>query len=329
MPIDPVTGMLIGSGINAAGGILSGIMGSRAQDEANAIQWANYQAQEQANFLQRIMAERQYELMTAGQTDARGDTVRYVPGVGWVTEASPMSQSLINATDREQLQRLTGDSQLRRQGLQENSSRRMEEGRWADELMRRAQEVPEVSQQGIIQQLIARATEDTNAAYDDTINRTATQALRSGASNAGDVMSSINRQRGSDVRKAGLDANIQGMDLYRQLTQGQQGFNSNLYNQIASRASNFEDVPFQPTNVNETLANRNTGQMAGAQGAMNNVINSSGRVALRPGSEPDYSKANMWGGAASNIGGMVESYFANQQLNDLMKQFTNRQLGNV
>lgn len=331
MPIDPVTGMLIGQGVNAAGGIISGILGMGAQDDANAIAWANWQQQQEANFLQRIMAERQMELATAGTTDARGDRTEYIPGVGWVTRPSDTTRGLISTSDAEQRQRLTGDAQLRRQGLQANASRRGREGLTADAQLDMLNDsmTPEISQQGIIQQLIARATEDTNKAFDRTGNQFATQAVRSGRSNAGDVMQSLNRQRSDAVRSAGSNANLEGMQLFQQLTQGPQNQRSNLYNQMASRASNFEDVPFAPTNVNEGLANRSTQGAGNAMQAMNSIINTSGRTAAMPGSEPDYSKANAWGGAFANIGSNIQDYFSQQQMNDLLKQFANRQLGNA
>lgn len=323
---------VIGAGLNAAGGVLSGIFGARADNQAAAYNYAamqeNMRRQDEQAFLQRVMANKFYNMATAGQTDARGDQTEYIPGVGWVTTPSAMSDSLIKGSDAEQLARLGTDAQIRRRGLLENEQRRGIEGRTADAQLEQLREQPEFSVQGLKDVLLSRATADTNKAYDRTLDRIGTQAIRSGASNAGAIMQDVNRQRADDVRRAGSGVDAQAMQLYNDLEGARTGRQGNLYNLLASRASNFEDVPFQPSNLNEILASRN----ASARNTVPNIAGTVINASSNPGGfyptniQPQYGTANALGGALSNIGGQFEKYGANQQYNQLIDLFANRQL---
>lgn len=333
MAIDPMTMMMIGQGINAGAGLLSGFMGKQSQDAATAYNYAanaaNLQRQDQSAFMQQLLAREYQQMAQAGNTNARGDRTEYIPGVGWVTTPSDATAGLISASDAEQRARLTSDSVIRRRGLQENESRRMQEGQAADVFLQQLMQQPDYSVQSLRDELLNRVTTDTNKAFDRTADRIGTQALRSGASNAGDIMRSLNAQRADAVRSAGAGVNNDARQLFEQLETARTGRAGNLYNLLASRASNFEDVPFQPSNVNDSLQASQAGQRGNALGMAGTVMSGmsapGGRV---QNIDPNFSTANFIGGAGSNIGGMIEQWGAQQQMNDLMKMFANRQLGN-
>ena len=333
MPIDPMTMMMIGQGINAGAGLLSGFLGKGAQDSATAYNYAanaeNLKRQDQSAFMQQLLAREYQQMAQAGNTNARGDKTEYIPGVGWVTTPSDATKGLISATDAEQRARLTSDSVIRRRGLQENESRRLNEGAAADSFMQQLLQQPEYSVSSLRDELLNRATTDTNKAFDRTADRMGTQALRSGASNAGDIMRSLNSQRGEAVRSAGANASNDARQLFEQLETARTGRAGNLYNLLATRASNFEDTPFAPSNVNDTLQSSQSGQRSGALGMAGTVMTGmsapGGRVQQI---DPNFSTANFIGGAGSNIGGMIEQFGSQQQYNDLLKLFAQRQLGN-
>lgn len=331
--MDPITMMMIGQGVNAGAGLLSGFMGKSAQDSATAynqaVNVANLQRQDQSAFMEQLLAREYQQMAQAGNTNARGDRTEYIPGVGWVTTPSDATAGLISATDAEQRARLTGDSAIRRRGLQDNESRRMQEGQAADVFMQQLMQQPDYSVQSLRDELLNRATTDTNKAFDRTADRVGTQALRSGASNAGEIMQSLNNQRADAVRSAGANVNNDARQLFEQLETARTGRAGNLYNLLASRASNFENTPFQPSNVNDALQSQQAGQRGNALGMAGTVMTGmsapGGRIQQI---DPNFSTANAIGGAGSNVGGMMEQWGAQQQMNDLMKMFTNRQLGN-
>lgn len=333
MAINPMTMMMIGQGINAGAGLLSGLLGKSSQDAAaaynHAVNAANLQRQDQSAFMQQLLAREYQQMAQAGNTNARGDRTEYIPGVGWVTTPSAATAGLISASDAEQRARLTSDSVTRRRGLQENESRRIREGQAADVFLQQLMQQPDYSMQSLRDELLNRVVTDTNKAFDRTADRIGTQALRSGASNAGDIMRSLNAQRADAVRSAGAGAISDARQLFEQLETARTGRAGNLYNLLASRASNFDDVPFQPSNVNDSLQAFQTGQRGNALGMAGTVMTGmsapGGRIQQI---NPNFSSANFIGGAGSNIGGMIEQWGAQQQMNDLMKMFANRQLGN-
>lgn len=331
--VDPVTMMMLGQGINAGAGLLSGFLGKQSQDEANAYNYAvnaaNLQRQDQAAFMQQLLAREYQQMAQAGSTNARGDRTEYIPGVGWVTTPSDATKQITSASDAEQRARLTSDSVMRRRGMQDNESRRLEEGQVADTFLSALRQPADYSVQSLRDELLNRITTDTNAAYDRTADRMSTQALRSGASNAGDIMSSLNKQRANDLRSAGAGVNNNARQMYQQLESARTGNAGNLYNLLAARATNGENVSFTPSNLNDTLQNQQAAQRSNALGSANTVI----QGASAPGGRiqtitPDNSAANLFGGIGSNIGGMLEQIGSQRQYNELLKLFSQRQLGN-
>jgi len=331
--MEPMTMMLLGQGLSAGSGILSGFLGKKAQDDATAYNYAanaaNLQRQDQSAFMQQLLAREYQQMAQAGTTNARGDRTEYIPGVGWVTNPSDATKGLISATDAEQRARLTSDAVIRRRGLQENESRRLNEGAAADSFMQQLLQEPNYSVQSLRDELLNRATTDTNKAFDRTSDRLGTQALRSGSSNAGEIMRSLNDQRGEAVRSAGANASNDARQMFEQLETARTGRAGNLYNLLATRASNFEDTPFAPSNVNNELSAASSGGRSAALGVAPQVMQGMSATGGRiQNIDPNNSTANFLGGAGSAIGGLLEQYGSQQQYNELLKMFANRQVGN-
>src|SRR3989304_10344577 len=112
-----------------AGSLVSSIMSGNQAQKLNAqIAARNANAQDTAAFNQQMLSNRMLEQQEAGSIDARGNQVRYIPGVGWVTTSSEQTKKLTGASDAEELRRLTIDTLARRRGMQANEQRRDTEG---------------------------------------------------------------------------------------------------------------------------------------------------------------------------------------------------------
>lgn len=266
-------------------GAVTGIAGEKSQKKAaeataasnKAIAEQNLQSQEkinqqnidfqrEQNALQRAIAERLLNLQLEGSTDARGTSTRYVDGQGFVTTLGPQAQAIQNASDAETLQRTITDNILRRQGLQDNATRRAEEGRAADVFLNRTLREPTYSPESIIADLTTAATSGINSSYDNATNAAATQALRSGRSNAGSLLETLAKQRAEALSGAKSNANVQGRQLYEQLVGGEQTRNANLANTFGSRAANIDNVAFTPINLQDTIAANLTSGISGNAG---------------------------------------------------------------
>jgi len=90
---------LIGSAISAAGS-LAGLLSNNA-------------AARQQNAINRELLELQRALATAGMVTPRGDQIRYVPGVGWVTIPSDTLANLQAASDAAERRAYTEDELAR------------------------------------------------------------------------------------------------------------------------------------------------------------------------------------------------------------------------
>lgn len=75
---------------------------------------------------QMELSKEQQEAALAGSINARGDRTRYVPGVGWVEEASPLTRALMQRSDQEELARLTQD--MPRARMQREAQFRVQQG---------------------------------------------------------------------------------------------------------------------------------------------------------------------------------------------------------
>lgn len=237
--------------ITAAGSIASpvlGLFGQRSQAGYNNAMIALAQ-RELAQ--QQQIADRQMEIATAGQTNARGDNVRYVPGVGWIESLSPTSRSLMGASDAETLQR-SGDYSRARIGRRMNADRRANEGSVADTELRNYRNPPNRSQAGVEGALIEAGVANANDPIDDMRRAVQMQALRSGTGAAHVIDALASRGRGN-VRSAIANARVQAPGLYEEENSQRQSNTGNRYNLFATRASNIDDLPFSPSNVGENL----------------------------------------------------------------------------
>lgn len=225
----------IGGILSAGGGILDGIMSLFGDSSGD-------KAIKEAMELQRAMIE----AGLAPQRNARGDVTSYGgPTAGWSVDLSPMSQALLTSSDNELLRRLTHDAGVRREGIDANASRRRDEGQVADSYLRQLQEPSPYNEDAITGALIEQATRGVSRGYDDASNLILRQLQRSGTP-ADNAVSKIASRRGQDLGDAILSAQIAGPQMFEGLESARTNRLLNPYNTLASRASNIDDIAFQP-----------------------------------------------------------------------------------
>ncbi len=238
--------------VGLGGSLLSGGMNLFGQSQQSANQAGALQMAMQDYQLRKRMADQQYELATAGQRDARGNQTRYVPGQGWVTDLTPQSQSMLNRSDAVQGQQYVdsiGRGAEERRGA---FNRRLSEGSAASPLldaMRYGYGAP--SREGVGGANKIAAVTGASEGADQARGGFNTAALRTGSGSVPlqSTIAGIDRGATQGIRSALARGDADEGPLYQQML-GQ--FNEgklNPYNMLASRASNIENMPFNPEGI--------------------------------------------------------------------------------
>jgi hypothetical protein len=245
-----ITAALIGATATAGAagmGMMSANAASKNAQASNAIAMQNY-------LEQRRVAAAQEEMARAGSVDARGNTTTYVPGVGWVTNATPLTNQLINASDTEELRRYTADAMRNRLRGQNTFTRQGQEGLLADAALASgkegAQSLNDIRAL-LTEQNVARAVSGAN----DLRNRISLNAIRQG-SGGETAVAQLGRQSLMDTRSAIADANAAANPEFLSRKQGREGAATNQYNTYAARSTAPDGTAFMPTNLDEGI---NTG----------------------------------------------------------------------
>lgn len=251
--MDPITGAAL---IGVGGSLLSGGMNLFGQRQQQGNQEQALQLAMQDYMLRKQQAERQYELSTAGQTDARGNQTRYVPGKGWVTDLTPESQSTLNRSDAVQGQ---GYVESLGRGAEERRgafNRRLTEGSAASPLldqMRFGYGAP--SREGVAGASKIAGVTGAGEAGDQARGGYAASALRTGSGSVPlqSTIANIDRGATSGIRSALARGDAESGPLYQQMMSQFNEGKLNPYNMLASRASNVENMPFNPEGVSSSL----------------------------------------------------------------------------
>lgn len=300
--MDPFTIIQAGSGI-------AGALGSLFGGGQNAAAYLQAVMAQRQMALQREIADRQMELATAGSRNARGDSIRYVPGVGWVENLSPQSAAMQGASDAEAMQRYNVDLPRAREGRTMNFARRLDESSAANTALNNYRNVQGRSGDAILNALIER----NSAAALDPLNRynNAVQlsALRTNSS-AAQPVAEANRQGAAGLRTAIAEARLAAPAMANEERSGVKGDNLNQYNLLATRASNIDDVPFESSNLASNLSSSADRARAAAPAALYGASTS-----LARGGGPMIEAAGRfsspnWGLFAGGVGQSVANLYS-------------------
>lgn len=277
----------IGDILGSVAGLGSGVLGYLGQQDALDLS---------KNVAKSTAAQNQQmiDAMLAPFRDARGNVVAYVPKnpkdptqpYGWTTELAPASKALVNATDAESFKQLTSDLPMMRSGMVTNYKRRADESAAADALLNEFENGPRYTREGVHADLQNQAVSNVNAGYDRTINDILRQYTRAGIP-SDELMSKMGQERARDVSSAMTTADVEAPKAYEGLEASRASRLLDPYNMLAARASNVDDVAFNPSTISEGLSqiaagNQRSAPYAGANlssgtaNAYNNVISGLG-----------------------------------------------------
>ncbi len=251
----PAAGNLAGSVM----GMLNGNEAAAAQRQANNIALYNWLENRRNGELQR-------ELATAGRTTARGDTTRYIPGVGWVSELGATSRGLQDASDREQLQRMTIDAMRARARRTANSNRQNVEGQFADRMLAQLGNAP-IDQRQIESLLMEAGAAEANSGAENARNAVGVNRMRTGTGGE-TAIAALNRNQMLDTRSAIANARLRSGTETASRERTRMGNILDPYGMLASRAAAPDDVPFQPAGIGTDLDNSMLQQAVNAPGGM-------------------------------------------------------------
>lgn len=286
----------IGDILGGAGSIWGAISGSNAQSEANDMARRNLAYQQE-------LSKRLLDAQLGTTYDARGNKIWYDEATKtWRTEPSAMTQQLLDASDAEMLAQLTGDAGIRRAGLQQNALQRSAEGQAANSLLDQYMAPSPNTREGIAGVLAQRALSGVNDAYSDIQHGVSTQALRSGTSGS-NILAGLAKQRAKDSSNALLDAEAQSYGVYDQAEGNRANRLLTGYNTMAGRASNIDNIQFQPTTLGETLASQQANKASGATGAGQIGAYGVGNAYQNLSNPSQYG--SMWPGILAGAGGLV------------------------
>lgn len=195
--MDPITLGILGAGTIAGG--LFNMFGQQQQQKLSLQQLLE----------QRRIAQQQYELQTAGQTDARGNRVYYVPGVGWQTEATPTTRALLGAEDTEKLQQLRQDAPLRREALQRSARQGRALEPATDAAIARLSG-PRTDPKAFAADYAMNAGRAAQRGLDDTIEAVGRTAVRTGNTSNTRALSDLARERSRGTQDAITQGILQG-----------------------------------------------------------------------------------------------------------------------
>lgn len=239
----------------------------KERDVYNDALTRDYNAQEEAQ-RQEIM-----NMVKEGYSDpTTGMTVRYVPGKGYVSTYSPEAGQRIQAENRENLMALTEDAQRARRGKEQNELRRNDEGSAADAQLAELEGQDPYDTKRIIADLVGARTAGINDAYDQQTSQMLTSNLRTGTA-SDNLLAQVARERAKSLGDARKGAYTEGLSTAEDLRGARTSRLGNLYNTLASRASNVEDAAFAPNNLSATAASaaqsKNPGTASGVTSPLN------------------------------------------------------------
>lgn len=317
--MDPFS--LIGALASGAGGLIGAGESARANADNREINQLNFLTRMMERADQIRMAERARADTMLGATDGRGTRVRFVEGKGWVTELSPEAEAIQNAEDRERAYQLGEDLTRRRDVQRDNEARRLREGSVADALLEEFENLQRVDPNALRRQMATAARTGVNEAFDAQAGNAMRTALRTGASNSGQVLADINKQRSGALSSALQQAFMASRGAAESEFTNNRANLANLYGAFADRATRLPDASFQPQNIATTGGdmlkqfaaqfggdNRFLAQSHGKQGGTLDYV------------QPDYGMANALAGIGNNLAGLGRESSARSDLEERRKQ---------
>lgn len=236
---------------------------------------ANYELDKKFSEQEKAYRDQLLKMMTEGYTDnATGVSTKYIPGQGTVTNYSPEANQRVQGENRENLLRVIQDAAMSRRGRQDNELRRQEEGATADQVLSELRSPDPYDSKRIIADIISSRRRGVNEGFDRTQREQITSDIRTGTgSNA--MLVELAKARSNSLRDAEAGGYTEGLGVAEELRGARTSRIGNLYNVLASRASNQDDVAFSPQTLTSNAQNaamaRNPASAGSAQVGGTNI----------------------------------------------------------
>lgn len=291
----------IASGI---GGLVDTIFGGDSDEKSNKL------AKKQLEFMMRMSQ--------AGQEDALGNKMYYDSKTNsWKVKLNNTSRATQVASDEEELRRLTHDLPQQRTENDRSSMARSEDAGIADTLRRRILNQRQITPQDLEGELYDAKARGIRETTDSLGSQLATQGLRTGV-NPKRSLDEISRTQSRQLSDASSDARLEAITGADDVNNRRTGSAIDQYGAMASRASNTNNVPFNPASLTSGLE----AISAGRQSALGGVANA-GRTAVATTSVPS-SYYGKLGTAAGGLGDALAGI-----LSSTSKKPTNPTVGNT
>lgn len=307
--------------IGAGGSIAGGLIGAGAQQEAADMNWQinllNYYQRQQERRDRIREAQQTRADQRLGATDAFGNRTKFVEGKGWVTELSDQDQLLADLQRQEQLKTLQNDLPLRRAQLMRNDSRQREEEQIAEGLREKFRRDIGVDPEALKRTMMGNISQALNREYDSLENEAMRKAMRTGASNSGQILADLARDRIKTIASSIAGVPMQAYQMASDMSAKEQGNNANMYNMMATRAGQMPGVSYRPENVQGDANNLMKYFANMSMNGDNNVQ----KALAQPGGTLDYVRPNtgygdaIAGGANALSAALERMYAANNRQN--------------
>lgn len=201
-------GPILGAGVSIADMLL----GNKAKQDANNLNWASLFETKRAN--------RNIESMQkASRRDAYGNLLKYTPGVGWEIDTTPMTEAILGSQQQEQLANLREDAP-RNRAAAERLDTRSKMG--AEEFQKQFNEFrfrPKTSESADIADTTNTLLSSRRKGLDEASAMLARQLIRTGGSSE---LAGVYKQADDTYAKTLADAMLEGKRLGRGVNQQRQ-----------------------------------------------------------------------------------------------------------
>lgn len=244
-------------GLGAVGGGIFSIMGANQAAEESAaaakanmiVNMMNFQLRERERKDRIDQAKQNRDDSHLGARDADGNRTHFVEGVGWVSELAPEAQRLRQLQNREQTAVLAHDLPAKRGVMDANIIRQRGENELATSLLDQFKNVQREDPRAWENRLYGSATRGISDAFAAQGEQAMRTALRTGASNSGQVLAALAAAQGDMMEKASQDASLRAPALADERYNQKRSQLANFYNMFAERAGRMPDVSYQPQNT--------------------------------------------------------------------------------
>ena len=317
--------MMIGAGLSLAGSLYGGAQANKAQNQANALNWAiaqqNMRQQQQQNYQAQSNAEQARNDAKLGGTDGYGNSTKFIEGEGWKTTLSPEVQALYDYFRTQELP--TRQSQFKRK---DESSRTAHDE--AQQLVAELQRVQKQDPQALQQLLYAQASRGIGEGTRDASSVAMREAARTGTTNAASILGALGKQ-GMDARaNARVDSALKARGTVDAEYNNNRAGIGQLYQLFAQRGNDDIGLSYDPNAMIQGTGQA-AGQYNGALAQGNALVNSSYRgpaAQLNYQQQPNLNNANAWASGGAALGSMFDMYQGYNDRQDsmnTMKNYTN------